>query len=104
AGLLGDLLHRVVHDLLGDAALAVEHHLVDELRDEHRPVDRVGHELAAGCGALTRHRSLLLLGAVTAAGLLAVLHAGCVERATDDLVAHTGEVAHAAATHEHDRV
>src|SRR5690606_28049080 len=37
------------------------------------------------------------------AGLLAVLHAGRVERATDDLVAHTGEVAHTAATHEHDR-
>src|SRR6187200_2640183 len=48
--------------------------------------------------------SLLGLGAVAAAGLLAVLHAGGVERAADDLVAHPREVADAAAAHEHDRV
>src|SRR5688572_3738460 len=53
--------------------------------------------------SLTRHL-LGHLGAVAASGLLAVLHAGCVERAADDLVAHTRQVAHTATTHEHDRV
>src|SRR3954452_14712880 len=48
--------------------------------------------------------ALLLLGAVAAARLLAVLHALRVERAADDLVTDTGEVLHAAAAHEHDRV
>src|SRR4051794_39529814 len=48
--------------------------------------------------------ALLLLGAVAAAGLLAVLHALGVERAADDLVADTGEVLHPAAADEHDRV
>jgi hypothetical protein len=45
-----------------------------------------------------------LLGAVAAARLLAVAHAGGVERAADDLVADTRQVAHATAAHEHDRV
>ena len=40
------------------------------------------------------------LCAVAAAGLLAVLHAGRVERAADDLVTHTGQVANTAAAHE----
>src|SRR3954464_1024958 len=48
--------------------------------------------------------ALLLLRAVTAASLLAVLHALGVERAADDLVADTGEVLHPAAADEHDRV
>src|SRR5436190_19876344 len=49
-------------------------------------------------------RSLLGLGAVPAAGLLAVLHAGGVEGAADDLVADAREVADPAAADEHDRV
>src|SRR5580765_4309402 len=48
--------------------------------------------------------SAFLLRAVTAAGLLAVAHAGGVEGAADDLVANAGKVLHAAAAHEHDRV
>src|SRR4051794_33866802 len=48
--------------------------------------------------------ALLLLRAVTAASLLAVLHALRVERTADDLVADAGEVLHTAAAHEHDRV
>src|SRR5262249_5371954 len=55
-------------------------------------------------GPLRGISALLLLRAVTAAGLLAVAHALGVERATDDLVTDTGEVAHPAAAHEHDRV
>src|SRR5262245_41078562 len=55
---------------------------------------------SAHCGI----SALLLLRAVTAAGLLAVLHALGVERAADDLVADTGQVLHPAATDEHDRV
>src|SRR3712207_4865587 len=45
--------------------------------------------------------ALLLLRAVAATGLLAVADALGVQRATDDLVAHAGEVLHATAAHEH---
>src|SRR3954469_5328003 len=47
---------------------------------------------------------LLGLHAVLRARLLAVGHAGGVERAADDLVAHARQVLHAAAAHEHDGV
>src|SRR5829696_1467396 len=57
-----------------------------------------------GAGPLRGMSALLLLRAVTAAGLLAVLHALGVERAADDLVADTGQVLHPAAADEHDRV
>src|SRR3954469_2666310 len=57
-----------------------------------------------GAGPLRGMSALLLLGAVAAAGLLAVLDALGVERTADDLVADTGEVLHPAATDEHDRV
>src|SRR2546421_5149335 len=57
-----------------------------------------------GAGPLRGISALLLLRAVTAAGLLAVTHALRVERASDDLVPDAGEVLHPAATHEHDRV
>src|SRR5450759_183345 len=49
-------------------------------------------------------RLLGLLRAVTAAGLLAVAHRCAVESRTDDLVADTREVLHAAAANEHDRM
>src|SRR5258707_5552250 len=48
--------------------------------------------------------ALLLLRAVTAAGLLAVADALGVQRATDDLVAHAGQVPHPPAAHQHDGV
>src|SRR3954467_12648973 len=47
---------------------------------------------------------LLLLHAVLRAGLLAVAHAGGVERPAHDLVAHAREVLDAAPADEHDRV
>src|SRR5919108_4560374 len=47
---------------------------------------------------------LLRLHAVLGAGLLAVGHAGRVERPADDLVAHARQVLDAAAADEHDRV
>src|SRR3954454_1597611 len=47
---------------------------------------------------------LLLLHAVLRAGLLAVAHAGGVERAADDLVADAREILDAAAADEDDRV
>src|SRR5436305_9443750 len=46
AGLRPDRLERLVDDLLGDRLLAVEHDLVDHLRDELRVVDGVGADLA----------------------------------------------------------
>src|SRR5690606_35879613 len=57
-----------------------------------------------GAGPLRGISALLLLGAVAAAGLLAVLHTLGVERAADDLVAHTREVLHTTAADEHHRV
>src|SRR5918993_4508277 len=57
-----------------------------------------------GAGPLRGISALLLLRAVTAASLLAALHALRVERTADDLVADAGEVLHPAAAHEHDRV
>src|SRR5262252_825595 len=48
--------------------------------------------------------ALLLLRAVTAAGLLAVAHTLGVQGAADDLVAHAGKVAHPTAADEHDGV
>src|SRR3954451_16362460 len=49
-------------------------------------------------------RPLLLLDAVLATALLAVGHAGGVQRAAHDLVAHARQILDAAATHEHDGV
>src|SRR3954464_4953792 len=55
-------------------------------------------------GARRGMRVLLGLHAVLRAGLLAVGHAGGVERPADDLVAHARQVLDAAAADEHDRV
>src|SRR5262249_33761573 len=44
------------------------------------------------------------LGTVLRAPLLAVLYAGSVERAADDVIPHAGQVLHAAASHEHNGV
>src|SRR3954454_10800251 len=49
-------------------------------------------------------KSLLLLDAVHGTALLAVGHAGGVQRAAHDLVEHAREILDAAATHEHDGV
>src|SRR5680860_535808 len=48
--------------------------------------------------------SALLLHAVTRPRLLPCADGGCIERSSDDLVAHTGKVLHTATTHQHDRV
>src|SRR5690625_2924772 len=48
--------------------------------------------------------SAVLLRAVTATGLLAVAHTARVERAADDLVTDTRQVADSTPTDEHDRV
>ena len=87
------------------AALAVQHHLVGDLRDSSdwwigiRDQSRRASGLYVACSG---HFSCL--GAVTAAGLLAVLDAGGIEGAADDLVADAREVADTAAADEHDRV
>src|SRR3954454_6974126 len=49
-------------------------------------------------------KSLLLLDAVLATALLAIGHAGGVQRAANDLVAHTRQILDAATAHEHDGV
>src|SRR5215472_17370114 len=55
-------------------------------------------------GPLRGMSALLLLRAVAASRLLAVADALGVEGAADDLVADSGQVAHPAAAHQHDRV
>src|SRR6185312_16483228 len=57
-----------------------------------------------GAGPLRGILLLLHLRAVAAASLLAVLDTLGVEGAADDLVAHTGQVLHTAAAHQHDGV
>src|SRR6266571_6075244 len=54
---LADHLERLVDRALGEALLAVQQHLVDQLRDERVLVDRVWLDLALGSGSLPRHRS-----------------------------------------------
>src|SRR3546814_5730882 len=53
--LLLDGLEGRVDDALGGGALAPDEDLVDDLRDQHRSVDRIGHQLTARCGTLARH-------------------------------------------------
>ena len=56
----GLALHDVegfVDDALGGGALAPLQDLVDQLGDDERPVDRVGHQLTAGGGTLAGHVS-----------------------------------------------
>src|SRR5918998_6005444 len=57
-----------------------------------------------GAGPFRGMSALLLLRAVTAAGLLAVADALGVQRTTNDLVADARKVLHPAAADEHDRV
>src|SRR5207248_8507332 len=118
-------VERRVHDVLGGATLAALQHLVHQLRHERAPVHGVENDLALLDRALAWHlfsrssfstsspehrseaagfRSGVALRAVLRARLLSITHAGRVQRRADDLVPHTGEVLHAAAAHEHDRV
>src|SRR5881394_2334502 len=55
-------------------------------------------------GPLRGISALHLLRSVTAASLLAVADPLGVQGAADDLVTDTGQVAHTAAPHQHDRV
>src|SRR5690606_20387899 len=57
-----------------------------------------------GAGPLRGISALLLLRAVTTAGLLAAAHALGVQRAANDLVTDAGEVLHPATAHQHHRV
>ena len=50
-----DHVEGLVDDPLGQAALAALEHLVDDLGDQHGPVDRVGSEVAAGGGSFAGH-------------------------------------------------
>src|SRR5439155_18677804 len=101
-----DLFECLIDDPLGQALLALEHEAVDELGQSHVGVYGIGQDGAFGDAGSARHGSggLLALGAVLAASLLAVLGAGRVEGAADDVIAHAGQVLDAAAPDEHHRV
>ena len=115
--LFADLLDRAVDDALGDGLLAGLHHDVDELADEGGAVTGVREVGALGCFATTRHDLrgvrvgnglgllfLRALDAVLGTGATTLFDAGAVERAADDVVAHAGEILHAAAADEDDGV
>src|SRR3712207_5275477 len=69
-------------------------------------LDRWTGSGSSGRWVAAARRGIRLAGlhAVLRAGLLAVGHAGRVERPADDLVAHAGQVLDAAAADEHLRV
>src|SRR5262249_56067999 len=50
-----DVGERVVDDALGHGALAALEHLVDDLGDDDRPVDRVGNEVTTRGRTLPGH-------------------------------------------------
>src|SRR5205814_4642391 len=100
-----DRVDRVVEDLLRDALLPAPHDLVDDLAGELVVEARVPLQEHLGRLVGTRHgiRSLLgTLGPVLGTAAAAVLDAGGVEAAAQDVVAHAGQVAHAAAADQHD--
>ena len=103
ARLRADLVERAVDDRLGGRLLALDHHAVDQLRDELAVVDRVGAERARLDLGATRHYAALLR-AVLGAALLAVGDARGVERRADHLVAVARQILDAPAADEHDRV
>jgi hypothetical protein len=68
--------------IFGDGALAVQHHLVDQLGDDDRLVDRVRNEFRVTVLVLTGHRSTYLSSWRRSGGTVAVLHANNgIERA-----------------------
>src|SRR5688572_10015432 len=112
-GALCDHVERTVDDAFSGRLLAIAHDDVDELRQTAAHVGggvgvlRVREDLALRYFTFTRHGSsslLRALRAVLAARLLAVLDAGGVQRAADDVVTDAREVLHTTATDEDDRV
>ena len=114
--LLAERVEGSVYDPLGDALLAALHDGVDEPADELAVEAAVRGDFAFDCLATTRHGGewggglsgflgiLRALDAVFGAADSALLDAGGIECAADNVVTHTGQVLHAAAAHEHDRV
>src|SRR5712664_745938 len=127
-GLLRHLIHRAVKHPLRRRLLAFPHHRADELLHNVAGIDRIGRlwspenkSFAWHCSlsllqksfhaqplnqtvALLRRRGLGPLRAVLRSSLLAVLHARGVQRSAHDVIAHTRQILHAAAAHQHDRV
>src|SRR6476660_9405194 len=98
---------RLAQDALREVLLAALHELGREAGRRAVGRDRLVLALARDAGA-TRHlaspRLAGGLGAVLAATLLAVAHAGRIERSADDVVLDRGEVLHAAAADQDHRV
>src|SRR3954464_2126514 len=103
-----DGVERAVDDPLGDRLLAARHQDVDELRQVDVVELRIRQDLAlrylSAAGHLNSLSGLRRLGAIFRTGLLAVLHALRVQRTAHDVIAHAGQVLHAAAADEHHRV
>src|SRR5207248_8897614 len=108
AGLFGDAVEGTVDDALGGRLLAVLHddvhelgkHLVVELRVREDGADRS----LSSTGHAIYPLFLCALGAVLGPTLLALAGARTIQRAAHGVIAHTGQILHAAATDEYYRV
>src|SRR5437879_10893422 len=111
-GFLSHLLHGAIKDALSRGALAIPHHRVNELLNQITAVDRIRKDRAARYESFAWHeaspflflRSLGTLGSVLRAPLLAITDTRRIERAANDVVANSGQIFDAAATHDHDGV
>src|SRR5262249_16771716 len=128
-GPLRDQIEGAVEDALDEAALSVVHHRAHELRDRAVPVLGVRQDVLSLDFTFARHAraplalgraarrgtsprrapgarwsSLRSLGSVFRAALAPILDTDRVQRAADDVVAHTRKVLHATAADEHHRV
>src|ERR1041385_494496 len=110
AGLVANLLHRVVEDGLSAALLALPHHAADEFRHERAVVYRIWKHVASFGYSSSWHIVLSLLSStfgplrsVLRSSLLAIGDADRVEGAANHVIPDTGEVLHAATSDQNNR-
>src|SRR5215217_7714858 len=106
-----DLPHRIVENALGHTLFAFPHDAADELRHERAAVDRIGKYFASFGYSSSWHIFFSLLSAgfgpfrsILRASLFAIGNTDRVERAANHVIADAGEVLHAAASDQDDRV
>src|SRR5262249_302986 len=99
--------HGIVEDPLRGVLLSLPHHRVDELLDQRGVVQRIGLNFSDNGSSSAWHTLTLRLrplGPVLRTSLLALRYTGGIERATDNVVADTGEILDTASANQHDRV
>jgi hypothetical protein len=105
---LFDHRHGAVENLLGDRLLSVEHHSVDKSLHQLGTVNGIRKDDSFGCCTFSWHlKSLLLNGlgsldSVLRSALHALADASGLLSASNDVVAHTGEIFDTTASDEDD--